>query len=771
MEYDWALEGAIPMKGNVFSIKNSTYGFIFMEDGETCFFHKNDLKNCSIRQIEEGDYLEFDVVPGKDGGLKAKNIRKVGQMSRERDLITPGINPKCYLDHYNSDELEIIKKLGTVLYVSSGGSEIQLLNSTYKYCLIKPTEYFVHTFKLNREIVVVFSDYVSFEPRELDAAPYVYQITTSKLRLDRSCHVIISHDANAESKLVEIIKDNNLNQVIIPFTYSELLNSKNVESLIQDRFRKYLFDVDLFAQVAPIQDDVFFFGRRDFAHDIATKCKTNVHSGVFGLRRSGKTSLLYAVQRLLKEQSYPTVFIPCESDLCNLDWRTALCKVVRNVYQEFDRDASSISEADYRTEDTTIFFEEDLYECLKSAGVPVTLMFDEIEAITFDVAHGEGESNLWCDGYNFINFWNAIKGYYSKYPNQISVLVAGTNPMINEVATIGKNNLANPMYGQLSQSNQGSYLRAFSEDDTRRMVNTLGGYMGLSFDDYTVSRLVSDCGGHPYLMRMLCSFINRYMRDASLKRPATVSKSIYDKAAPEFEKSSEAMKFYSMILNILMTNYPKEFESLKILALEGDDYIARTQDSGNLHHLLGYGLIEHNQGNYAIRYSTITRFLRGEYKFERKGLSVEDQKEEIQLRINNAEMQLRKLVRNTLSQQFGRDGAKEIVLKSMKAHPSINNNNIKKAESIDYKGLFDTSQNPMYFSLLTDIILDQYDVFKNIFENEDENNIRLHLKRINFARRCPDHSFSEDAANWSWEKFEEFRESILWLENILSNYE
>ena len=305
-------------------------------------------------------------------------------------------------------------------------------------------------------------------------------------------------------------------------------------------------------------------------------------------------------------------------------------------------------------------------------STPLTIMFDEIEAITFGVFQGEDSDNLWVNGKNFINFWNTIKGYYSKYPKQISILVAGTNPMINEVPVIGIDDSPNPMFGQLSDTNQGAYLQAFSFEDMKNMVNTLGSYMGITFDQYSISRLVSDCGGHPYLSRLLCSSINKYCRTSGLARPMNITKAIYDKALPEFEKSSKATSFFWMMLNILMKSYPKEFATLKVLALEGDHVISQVQDNNALAHLIGYGMIENNQHNFAIKYSSITNFLKGEYRFERSGLSIEEQKEEIQLRINSAEIQLRQLVKNTLQTYYGVDIAKNKVIQAMQHNVAIN---------------------------------------------------------------------------------------------------
>ncbi len=766
------------MKGYVLE-KRGSYGFISTDQGEEFFFHKEQLKNCTFRQLEEGDPVEFEIEPGlvQEGKHKtALEIRKMNQATPEAVAVGPGHHPSLHLhlDHFIEDEKKIVMFLEKVFYVSNGGEEFTINDNRYRYCLIKPTDYFNRSFHLNREIVVVFSDYVNFEPRCLDVIDAVYNRVDSKLRLDRGCHIFVCHDDHLEEKLAKILKGSNYNEIMIPFTYRELLSDQASENMVKDRFRKYLFDADLFSAFMPIRKDIFFFGRRDFAHDIASKCKRNEHCGVFGLRRSGKTSLLYAVQNMLEDQFHPTVFIPCES-LQSLDWRTALCKVVRDIYQRLDYDSSHISAEDYRT-DTTLYFEEDLYECLKDYPVPVTVMFDEIEQITFSVPKGEvneyGESvdDAWLDGRNYYYFWNAIKGYYTKHPRHLSILVAGTNPMINEESTVGLFGKQNPMFMQLSQSNQGAYLQAFSTEDTKNMVNTLGGYMGLSFDDYSVNKLTMDCGGHPYLMRILCAHINKYMRTQGIERPAVISRAIYDKASPLFEQSNEARSFFIMILDILMKSYLTEYNALKHLALNGDSVVSQIVDKDSLPHLIGYGLVDANGDHYAIKYDSILRYLQGRYQFERQGLTIEEQKEEIDYRMDKSEIQLRTVVKNTLRFAFGKSGAHARVIASMRASRQ-KNTVVQAAETLEYDQLFDTSVNQMYFSLLKMIILRNFSAFANVFEGCGQDEIRENLDTLNLSRRCPAHHFDKNAERWSWEDFEKFRESMSWLETILKGFE
>lgn len=45
------------MKGNIYYIEGNC-GRINGEDNAVYFFHKNDLLNCTIYQLSEGDYLK-----------------------------------------------------------------------------------------------------------------------------------------------------------------------------------------------------------------------------------------------------------------------------------------------------------------------------------------------------------------------------------------------------------------------------------------------------------------------------------------------------------------------------------------------------------------------------------------------------------------------------------------------------------------------------------------------------------------------------------------
>lgn len=724
--------------------------------------------------LQEGDPVEFrpELSQREPGKMNAVNVRKrTTSAPTTVQYANPGIHRDVELEKFNQDEQTIIRILAKALYITNGGRELTVGSCRYRYILAKPTEDYVVNFNLQREIPVIFSDYEALEPRCLDVAAHVAKDITFALRLDRSCQIVVSRDSNVEEKLGELLRDSNLSSVVIPFSYREFVSNEMSPPHILGRFRKYLFDADLFTTSQPIVNDVFFFGRRDYALDIATKCKSASYlCGVFGLRRSGKTSMLYAIQRQLESAGCSVVFIPCQEELETLDWQDALYQVTEDVRAvlEFDPGVLAANTA-YKADGANVFG-EDMDSMLQSCSAPVVLMFDEIEAITFGVGETTGP---WYDGSGFVHFWNVLRGYCTRPGSKLSIVVAGTNPMINEIPVIGDARIANPMFQQLSASNQGSYLKPFDILSTKTMIDTLGGYMGIKFNSSIPNKLVEDCGGHPYLIRLLCGQIYKYVRENELPRPFEVSKAVYEAARTEFEKSNDAESFYLMILEILQTSYPREYNTLKILATDGDGQLSRVLGNAQIVHLMGYGLIEKNGDRFAICYDTVKRFLQGKYVFERTGLSFKEQALEINARINDCEPRLRALVRRTLNAHKNELDPRQAILDAMAAHPSVTENQKRIAAGLEYKELFDPTVNHgCYFLVMVLAIEQNYDtVFSAIFDQEKNIVINTLKGRFNRYRQIPAHPIDEDAKNWSNEEFNQFREDMNWLECILSENE
>src|SRR5699024_7685614 len=70
---------------------------------------------------------------------------------------------------------------------------------------------------------------------------------------------------------------------------------------------------DLFGYTLPLQDDRSFFGRQQILGRYIDAIKRCQNRGIFGLRKTGKTSLLFKIKRTIEEQHLGQVlFFDCK---------------------------------------------------------------------------------------------------------------------------------------------------------------------------------------------------------------------------------------------------------------------------------------------------------------------------------------------------------------------------------------------------------------------------------------------------------------------------
>ena len=284
----------------------------------------------------------------------------------DAQIVRPGINKQVIFSHYTEEEINIIKFFSKEWYVTSGGEEISLGQfSKYKYFLIKPTNEYQEMFNIKREIVVVFSNYSTLQPRTLDAFEVVFS-KLSALRVEKIATVLISRDENIISEITDLLRSDSERQIVVPFSYSELFQSKD-EYLIKNRFVDNFFSRDLFNFQSALKRDIYFFGRNDIVHDIVSRTKSNENSGLFGLRKSGKTSIVFGVERVLDKENIASIFIDCESPgFHQKRWHDALGNVMQQIADKYFSNNQKIrkmfiSEIEYHdSTHAAEYFERDL---------------------------------------------------------------------------------------------------------------------------------------------------------------------------------------------------------------------------------------------------------------------------------------------------------------------------------------------------------------------------------------------------------------------------
>lgn len=110
-------------------------------------------------------------------------------------------------------------------------------------------------------------------------------------------YILISNASELRAKVDSIKGEPRAS--VIPFSFEELLACKNTKELTDcmlNRFGEYYFENNMLGENDAIDDDNLLFGDRGkIADAVVARIHQGSNSGIFGLRRSGKTSVLNAV--------------------------------------------------------------------------------------------------------------------------------------------------------------------------------------------------------------------------------------------------------------------------------------------------------------------------------------------------------------------------------------------------------------------------------------------------------------------------------------------
>lgn len=667
------------------------------------------------------------------------------------------IHDNVDLSFFDSTEKDIIYDVICKDWYVTTSKEIRISRSYYKAILAKPISNSIQEmFNLKQEIVIIFSPYEDFEPRSMDAIEEVRETFTSSyqsLRIEEVCSVMISKDKEINSIIRDLFKSNRESQIVVPFSYEELSNSKRNNNCFLNKFREFFYTRDLFEFESAIQKELYFFGRKSVVHELVNRHLSNENSGLFGLRKSGKTSIIFAIERVLKVKKSASVFINCEN-IYKKRWNEALYYIIYRLASKYGVKIKNTEES-YTESKVDELFVSDLKSIYSEIGKKnILIIFDEIEQITFKI----GVNKNWRKEKDFIHFWHSLRNAFQETKTVFTYLIAGTNPMPVEEQWIDcqegddLETHQNPIYLQVPFQ----YIQPFDVQDTKEMINKLGNYLGLSFDDIVCANITQDYGGHPFLIRHVCSIIHKLPETQS--RPLVVNRIIYNIAKPIFEiKQGEI--YTQLILDVLEKFYNDEYFMLQNLAIGNLEFFnSFAENPYNTNHLLNYGIIEKVGEVYDFKIDTLKVSLAKKNKYSRLRLSTEDKWAEISERRNNIELKLGRMVRMQLLTKYNREEAKKIVIKRLDSKKQT------KYIAFPYEDLFDTNKFEMYFDVLRDLAVTNWEeCFRNIFETDKEkfNSRMLIINEL----RAEAHAKSVSDADMS-----SFRGAMTWLEDKVSMF-
>ena len=262
------------------------------------------------------------------------------------------------------------------------------------------------------------------------------------------------------------------------------------------------------------------------------------------------------------------------------------------------------------------------------------------------------------------------------------------------------------------------------------MVSRLGDYMGLKFDPIIFSKLTDDLGGHPFLVRQMCSLINQR---ASQTRPTMIDKALYQRAKTDFQSGSQ--EYLEMMVHVLRDWYPDEYEMLRYLA-QGDlesfnDF--STDHANYTRHLVGYGLVQQSDNGFSFNLESLADILRKKHKHERLHLSQEEKLQEISSRRVKLEKRLRTTIKGSLRVTYGLKKAAESVISAV---PELRRPSL---QTLDLNALLDKDKSPLYLLDLVNVIKREWASVENLF-SLDKTKLTVMLEEINTKGRPEAHA-------------------------------
>ncbi|MDM8522222.1 hypothetical protein QUF80_02525 [Desulfococcaceae bacterium HSG8] len=373
---------------------------------------------------------------------------------------------------------------------------------------------------------------------------------------------------------------------------------------------RYLGMRDLYSHNLPVSGPGFF-GRKRLLTLLTNEIHSGQFLGIYGLRKMGKTSLLYQFRdEKLREEAVAYVDLQSSSSLSSGNCNPLYWELERDLYlrlRECEQEITNLlrlgkferfSELPAEKEQHSgLIFSEDIRSILDALATRkissvkrLVIVLDELERILPIGGQPGIEGSL--------NFFGLLRGLAQteRYRGLLSGIVVAANASISERGYW--EGIENPVFALYKPL----FLPCFTLEECNEMIVTLGKNMSVCWADDALKTIFAETGGHPFLTRIFCSkIVKQYPA-----RPITVSvEMVKEQIIPFIRTESDKLQ---QITELLHTHFPQEEKFLNQIAL---DETPKDIPDEALRHLLGYNLIQSDGKKcYHITIKLLRRWLR-----------------------------------------------------------------------------------------------------------------------------------------------------------------
>lgn len=341
---------------------------------------------------------------------------------------------------------------------------------------------------------------------------------TARLEFDGKTHnrviMAVTDDPPAASAYGHIYSyraGEGLAVVVLPSSVLRKALTTNTTSMELDlQLRRALGNDNLYIASNPIKDFLTFFGRASLIEDMLQTINRGEHIGIFGLRKMGKTSLMWQLKERIKQHGVVHVDLQGVSDVTDFLYPKVIRDLVQDVLIKYpgikipDLElargrspyGSEVSQQMLATAELIGAFERDLQavaEILRrqSPDSRIVLFFDEAE-----------RTLPWEGSPGFVGwdqFWGLLRGIAQRW-NFLTLVIASVDARINRTDRL--RGVDNPMYKFLART---VFLPPLSEQEDNDMIVSIGKQMGLQWEKSAQETVHRASGGHPFISREICS--------------------------------------------------------------------------------------------------------------------------------------------------------------------------------------------------------------------------------------------------------------------------
>ncbi|MGD1858014.1 MAG: NACHT domain-containing protein [Leptolyngbyaceae cyanobacterium] len=300
---------------------------------------------------------------------------------------------------------------------------------------------------------------------------------------------------------------------VVPMALAEieqvLPDADACQEALSRHIARYANTADFFEDKRPIHDKLLFFGRTELLTELSTNLKNNQSIGIFGLRKSGKSSVLH--QLALQCQEHAIVYTDLQK-YSDIGYGIELLDEILQSLYSLAKNKNSLlekppvlAECDYSIKDASCEFHQHfkkLSKDLEGVGyqLPVLCLLDNIDKI-FPRSNEKFEEK--AEEFNFV--FGELRALSQK-EQLLSLAVAAVRPECNRTKQWNfSESSKNPLHRLFKES----FLPPFSIYETAAMINGIGSLMGWDIDRQTVQAIHRLSGGHPFLARKIAGFLTQ----------------------------------------------------------------------------------------------------------------------------------------------------------------------------------------------------------------------------------------------------------------------